>query len=94
MFGLLEQLDRLQQQVVEVERVRILQRLQVHAVQLADLLVARVPRGVRGEDLRPFHAVLRVADARQRQPRLHAALSSTPSCRSACLMTVSWSVES
>ena len=70
---LLEQLDRLEQQVVEVERVRILQRLHVQLVQLADLLVARIP-GVVANDLRPFHPVLRMADARQRQPRLHGAV--------------------
>ena len=43
-LGLLEELDRLQQQVVEVEGVRVVQRLQVHPVQRADLLVARIPR--------------------------------------------------
>ncbi len=42
-FGLLEQLHSLQQEVVEVERIRLPQCLHVQRVQLADLLVARVP---------------------------------------------------
>ncbi len=39
----LEELHRLQQQVVEVEGAGVLQRLQVLLVDLGDLLVAQVP---------------------------------------------------
>jgi hypothetical protein len=37
-----EQLDGFQQQVVEVERVRVAERSQVHTVERADLLIARL----------------------------------------------------
>ena len=72
-FRLLEQLHRLQQQVVEVERVGVAQCLRVELVELPDVLLARVP-GVRGEGFGAFHAVLRMADSREREPRRHGAL--------------------
>jgi hypothetical protein len=68
-LGFLHELHRVEQQVVEVERARLLQRIGIHRVQLAQLLVTGVP-GV-CEGLGPLHPVLRVADARQHHPRLH-----------------------
>ncbi len=56
-----EELDGLEQQVVEVDRARFLERVEIALIQLADVAVAQVPRVL--ERLGPFHAVLRVADA-------------------------------
>ena len=65
---LLDELHGVQQQVVEVERPGVLERLGVHRVQLAEVLVARIPGAL--ENLRPLHAVLRVTDPRQHHPGL------------------------
>ena len=71
---LLEQVDRPEQQIVEVERVALLQRLQVVGVHLRDLLVALVRAGGGVEGVRPFHPVLGVTDPRQRRARLNEAV--------------------
>ncbi len=63
-----EEFDGLEQQVVEVEGAGFLERVEIALVQLADVAVAQVPRVL--ERLGPFHAVLRVADARQHHARL------------------------
>ena len=68
-LGLLHQLDGLQQQVVEIERVTLLQRVQVVPVDLRDLFVARVPAPV--EHFGALHQVLRVTDAGEGGARLH-----------------------
>ena len=60
---LLEQLDRLEQQIVEVERAGVAERLDVTRIQPADLAIARIPRVL--ERSRPLHPVLGVADAAQ-----------------------------
>ncbi len=65
---LIKELDGRQEQVVEIERARVLQRLDVALEQLADFAILRIP-GVR-EGLRALHAVLRVADAAEHHPRL------------------------
>jgi hypothetical protein len=69
---LLEQLDRLEEQVVEVQGLRIGQGGRVERVELGEVLLARIPGGV--ERLGPLHAVLGVADARQRRSRLNDAV--------------------
>ena len=71
---LLEQVDGLQQQVVEVERAALLQRVQVVGVDLGDLLVAPVVAGAGGHRVRALHPVLGAADARQRRARLDEAV--------------------
>ena len=63
----LEELDGFQQQVVEVQGVGVLQRLQVSLVDLGNLLVAKVP--LAAQRVRPFHPVPGVADPRQRHAR-------------------------
>ena len=63
LLGLLEELDRLEQQIVEIERVALLQRDQVFLVDLRDLLVAQIPGAA--QRLGPLHPVLRLADARE-----------------------------
>ena len=68
-FRRLEQLHRLEQEIVEVERVAVLQRRQILLIDLGDLLVAQVP--LAAQRVGPFHAVLRLADARQRRARRH-----------------------
>ena len=73
-LGLLHQVDRLQQQIVEVERIALLQRLDVIRIHLRDLFVARVPGRLVGDRLGPFHAVLGAADARQGEARLDEAV--------------------
>ena len=73
LLRLLKELDGLEQQIVEVECVRVLERLRIELVDLGDLLLTRIPRGV-AEDRRAFHAVLRVADSRERRPRLRDAV--------------------
>ena len=73
-LGLLEQLDRLEQQIVEVERVGVLQRLHVDRRTACRSAARADSRRWRLNDLRAFHPVLRVADARQRQPRLQRAV--------------------
>ena len=70
-FRLLEQIHGLQEQVVEIERAAVLQRLQIERVHLRDLLVLAVPACVCGDRIRTFHPILRVADARQRHARLN-----------------------
>ena len=65
----LEQLHRLQQEVIEVERVGILERGDVALVDLRDLLVADVPGPA--QRLGPFHPVLCLADAREGRARRH-----------------------
>ena len=64
-----EQLDRLQQEIVEIQRVGVLQRLQIALVDLRRLLLADVPAAA--QRFRPFHPVLRLADARQRHSWRH-----------------------
>ena len=64
----------------------------VVAVDAADLLVTRVP-AVR-EALGPGHRVLRLADPRQRRPRLHERVVDLAGRASACFTTDSWSDES
>ncbi len=61
-----EELHRFQEQVVEVERIRVGERLQVALVDLCDVFVANVPAAA--QRLRPFHAVLRLTDPRKRHP--------------------------
>ena len=90
-LGGLEELDRLEQQIVEVERVGVLERLQVALVDLRDLLVAEVPGAA--QRIRPLHPVLGLADPRERH-RGGTSLSSMPSSRSACFTTATWSEES
>ena len=70
---LLEQLDGPQEQVVEVERVALLQRVQIVGIDLRDLLVAAVPSRVGLDGFRSLHPVLGVADPRQRGARLDEA---------------------
>ncbi len=65
-FRLVEQLDRLEQQVVEVQRVALAQHLRVARVDVGHLLVADVPACT--DRLRALHAVFRLADAGQRHP--------------------------
>ncbi len=67
---LLEEVDGLEQQVVEVERARVLQRLEVVLVDLGDLLITSIPARRTGHHVWRFHPVFRMADARQRGPRL------------------------
>jgi hypothetical protein len=57
-----KEFHRLEQQVVEIERVGVAKRLDVELVQLANLLLPRVP-GVIRENVGPLHPVLGVADA-------------------------------
>ena len=71
---LFEQLDGLQQQIVEIERVALFQRVQVVGVDLGDLLVAPVPAGRARHRVRALHPVLRAADSRQRRSRLDEAV--------------------
>ena len=71
---LFEQLDRLQQQIVEIEGAALLERIEIVRVDLGDLLVLAVPAAGIGHGLGTLHAVLRVADARQRRPGLHVAV--------------------
>ena len=65
---LLEELDGREQQVVEIERAGVLQRLDVPLEQLADFTILRVP-GV-GETVRALHPVLRMTDAAEHHSRL------------------------
>ena len=68
LFGLLEQLDGPEQQIVEIERVRIGEHREIPFVDLGDLLVPQAPAG--GAHLgRAFHPVLGRADPRQRETR-------------------------
>ena len=69
----IEQLDRLQQQVVEVERPVVFEPLQVLFVDLRELLAALTP-SLRLEEIRAGHGVFRVADFRERHARLHDAV--------------------
>ena len=62
------QLDGLQQQIVEIERAGVVERLDVALVDLADLFVP-VIRADRAHLPGRFHAVLGLADARQRRAR-------------------------
>ena len=59
----------LEQQVVEVERVAVAERVDVALEDLGDLLVADVVGAAQG--LGAFHAIAQVADARERLPRRH-----------------------
>ena len=68
---LFEEVDRLEQEVVEVQRGAFLQGLQVVAVDLRHVLVAPIPARGRRHRFGAFHPVLRVADPRQRRARLH-----------------------
>ena len=78
----LEELDRLQQQIVEVERVGVAAAPSGSArrsSRSARRAGSSAPRSASG----PFHAVLRLADPRQRHPRRHelvvdAELASAP----------------
>ena len=73
MRRLVEQLDRLQQQVVEVEGAVVFEALQVSFVHLRQLFPALAPPlGL--EEVRSGHGVLRVADFRERHTRLHDAV--------------------
>ena len=63
----LEQLHRLEEQIVEVERVALRERLAVLLEDFGDLLATNRP--VVAERLGALHAVLGVADARERHPR-------------------------
>ncbi len=63
-----EELDGFQEQIVEVERARFLQRAQVARVQPSDLAILGVPALL--EYLRTLHAVFRMADPAQHHPRL------------------------
>ena len=67
---LLEQVDGLQQEVVEIERVALLERLQVVLVDFRRLRVLLVPAARRRDRLGSFHPILRVADPRQCRARL------------------------
>ena len=71
---LLEQLDGVEQQIVEVERVAFFQRLLIVGVHLRDLLVALVPGAGGVEGVRPLHPVLRLTDPRQRGAWLNEAV--------------------
>jgi hypothetical protein len=84
LLRLFEKLDRLQQQVVEIERVGVLQRLQIALVDPGSLFFADVPAAAKR--LRPFHPVLRLADPPSAM-RGGTSLSSIPSSRCACLTT-------
>ena len=68
-----EQLHGLEEQVVEVERAVVFEALDVFFVHLHELLAALAP-AARPEKIGPRHGVLRVADLRQRLPRLHEAV--------------------
>ena len=70
-FRLLEQVHSLQQQIIEVERVALSQRLQVVVVHLRDLRIFLIPARRCGDHARIFHPVFRMADSRQRRTRLH-----------------------
>jgi hypothetical protein len=66
--ALVEELDGLEQQIVEVERVGFLELRDVSPEELADLPILGVP--ATGERVGPLHPVLGVADARQHSPWL------------------------
>jgi hypothetical protein len=65
---LLEELNRLEQQVVEVERAALREDLQVALVDLRNLFLAKAP-GLLLHLRRRLHAVLRLADAGERGTR-------------------------
>ena len=67
-LGCLEQLHGLQEQVVEVERARFPQRVEIRLVDPAHLLIAQAPAG-RAHRIRAFHAVLGLADAAEGRAR-------------------------
>ena len=73
-LGLLEQVDGLEEKVIEVERVALFQRVQVIRVNPRDVLVATVPTGGSRHLVGTFHAVLGMADSRERGPGLHEAV--------------------
>ena len=61
---LLEHVDRFQKEIVEVERVALLQRVQIVGIDLGNLLITTVPARRVRHRIRPLHLVLRGADAR------------------------------
>jgi hypothetical protein len=63
----LEQLDGLEEQVIEVERIRVLERRQVFLVDFRNHFLADVE--TTAKRVRPFHPVLGGADPRQCHPR-------------------------
>ncbi len=67
--GGLEQLDGLEQQIVEVERVAVREGPEVAFVNAGDLLVAQVERAAKR--VGSFHAVLGLADSGERHSRRH-----------------------
>ena len=69
-LGLLEHVHRLEQQVVEIERVALLERVQIMGVDLRDLLLSTVPAGRVRHRVGAFHPILRAADPRKRGARL------------------------
>ena len=71
---ILEQLDGLEQEIVEVERAGVLEGGEVLRVDLRNRLVAPVPACSRRHLLRRLHAILRMADARERRARLDVAV--------------------
>ena len=87
----LEQVHRLQQQVVEVERVAVLERRDVVGVDTPNLLVTRVPAAAKlsGPAIVFFAWLMRESATRG-----CTKLSSIFRSRSACLTTDSWSAES
>ncbi len=70
----LEQIDGAQQEIVEIQGVRLAEGRDVAAVDLGDLLLAAVPAGRSGHLLGRFHPVLRVGDPRQRRSGLDEAV--------------------
>ncbi len=70
---LLEELDRLQQQVVEIECTGLPQRLGVERGHLCHQLLAGVPVAI-GTRLGRLHPVLGMADPAERHPRRHGVL--------------------
>jgi hypothetical protein len=73
LFGLLEELHRLEQQVVEIERVGLLQRVHVQRIEFAELGVARIP-GILRKRIGPFHPVLGMTDPGKHGSRLQRAV--------------------
>ena len=69
LLGGFEELDRAQEEVVEVERIGVAKSRDVALVDLGNLLVANVVGAAQG--LGPFHAIAQVADARERLARRH-----------------------
>ena len=64
-----DQVERLEQQIVEIERAGLGERAAIEIVDLADLRVTDVPAGAL-HALGRFHAVFRLADAAERRPGL------------------------